>query len=184
MDTELLVRRARGRFARRTGGDDGRNRRDLDVAGGRLARRTGGGDGRSALSRMASLAQRRGSSAAAESFVRETLEGVGIEMGGDGPADIKVHDPRAYLRILCDRELGLGETYQQGWWDANQLDEFLSVVLEADLRSLVRPGAAVIGLIVRREASEPSVGAAIPKQCFSSLRPLAMTCIHECLTRT
>ncbi len=84
----------------------------------------------------------------AKSFVQSTLETVGIEIGGDGPADIDVHDERAYDRILRDRELGLGESYQEGWWSANQLDEFLSVVQEADLREAVRPSLALAKLSV------------------------------------
>jgi len=85
----------------------------------------------------------------AESFVRSTLATAGITIGGDQPADIEVHDPRAYDRIVRDRELGLGESYQEGWWDANQLDEFLSVVLEADLRKTVRPSPALLKLVVQ-----------------------------------
>ena len=40
---------------------------------------------------------------------------------------------------MAESELGLGESYQDGWWDANQLDEFIAEVQALDLRSLVRP---------------------------------------------
>ena len=83
-----------------------------------------------------------------EELVRKTLAAAGVTIGGDGPADIAVHDPRTYARVVRDRELGLGESYQQGWWDANQLDEFLSVVLETDLRSVVKPSPALVKLMV------------------------------------
>jgi cyclopropane-fatty-acyl-phospholipid synthase len=84
----------------------------------------------------------------AKSFIQTTLETVGIEIGGTGSADIHVHDDRAYDRIVRDRELGLGESYQEGWWSANQLDEFLSVAQEADLREAIRPSLALAKLAV------------------------------------
>ncbi len=74
---------------------------------------------------------------------REILDTAGIEVGGDRPQDIAVHDDRFWARVLADRELGLGESYQEGWWDANQLDEFIAEVQALDLRSLVRPKPAL-----------------------------------------
>ena len=69
----------------------------------------------------------------------EILHNAGIEVGGDQPRDIAVHDDRFWARVIAERELGLGESYQDGWWDANQLDEFIAEVQALDLRSLVRP---------------------------------------------
>ena len=69
----------------------------------------------------------------------EILGNAGIEVGGDQPRDIAVHDDRFWARVVAERELGLGESYQDGWWDANQLDEFIAEVQALDLRSLVRP---------------------------------------------
>ncbi len=68
----------------------------------------------------------------------EILHTAGIEVGGDRPQDIAVHDDRFWARVLADRELGLGESYQDGWWDANQLDEFIAEVQTLDLQSLIR----------------------------------------------
>ena len=59
-----------------------------------------------------------------------------------GPADIHIHDDRLYRRVIRDRELGLGESYQEGWWSANQLDEFLAVAQETNLK---RRRAAIAG---------------------------------------
>jgi len=67
------------------------------------------------------------------------LDAAGVTLGGDALHDITIHDERFWDRVLSDRELGLGESYQDGWWDANQLDEFLTVVQTADVRSLVSP---------------------------------------------
>ncbi len=69
----------------------------------------------------------------------EILRRGGIELGGDKACDITVHDDRFWDRVIAQRELGLGEAYQERWWDANQLDEFIAVVQTLGLRSLVRP---------------------------------------------
>ena len=70
----------------------------------------------------------------------EILSSAGIELGGDRACDITVHDDRFWARVIANRELGLGESYQDGWWDANQIDEFIAEAQTLDLRSLVRPG--------------------------------------------
>ena len=62
-----------------------------------------------------------------------------IEVGGSKPWDIQIHNDQLFNRVLRDRELGLGEAYQEGWWDAEQVDEFLVKVLLADLASEVTP---------------------------------------------
>ena len=68
----------------------------------------------------------------------EILQRAGIDPGGDSPCDITVHDDRFWDRVVAQRELGLGESYQEGWWDANRLDQFIAVVQALDLRSVVR----------------------------------------------
>ena len=82
----------------------------------------------------------------------EVLHTAGIEVGGDRPQDIAVHDDRFWARVMADRELGLGESYQEGWWDANQLDEFIAEVQALDLRSLVRPRPALTLRILKAQA--------------------------------
>ena len=83
---------------------------------------------------------------------REILHTAGIEVGGDRPQDIAVHDDRFWARVLADRELGLGESYQEGWWDANHLDEFIAEVQAVDLRSLVRPSPTLALRILQAQA--------------------------------
>ena len=63
---------------------------------------------------------------------RELLDGAGVTVGGAQPHDIQLHDDRFWRRVLRDRELGLGGAYQEGWWDAIRVDEFLVRVLTAD----------------------------------------------------
>ena len=81
----------------------------------------------------------------AERLGRDLLERAGIELGGARPCDIHVHDDRFWERTIRDRELGLGESYQDGWWDANELDVFITKVQTNDLQSMIRPS---VGLAV------------------------------------
>ena len=80
---------------------------------------------------------------------RELLDGAGVTVGGDQPHDIQIHDDRFWRRVLRDRELGLGEAYQEGWWDAIRVDEFLVRVLTADLRSAIRASPALLLNVLR-----------------------------------
>ncbi len=56
-----------------------------------------------------------------------------IHLNGNRPWDIQVHDPRLAKRILTEGSLGLGESYIDGWWDCEQLDDFFFRVLAEKL---------------------------------------------------
>ncbi len=60
----------------------------------------------------------------------------GIDIDGDSPWDIQVNNDDFYGRIMVWGSLGLGESYMDGWWDCQQLDEFFYRILRTDnLRS-------------------------------------------------
>lgn len=71
-------------------------------------------------------------------LVGQFMELAGVEIGGTHPWDIQVHDDRAYKRILTEAELGLGESYMAGWWDAETVDEFVCRILRSHLQEKVR----------------------------------------------
>jgi len=66
------------------------------------------------------------------------LSGADIEIDGTRPWDIQVHDERFYIRALTEGSLGVGESYVDGWWDCQKLDEFFTRVLRANLQANVR----------------------------------------------
>ncbi|MHB2147715.1 cyclopropane fatty acyl phospholipid synthase [Calditrichota bacterium LG25] len=74
----------------------------------------------------------------AEKTVRQLLEVAGIAVNGSNPYDIQVHNPRFYQRILSETALGLGESYMDGWWDCQALDQFFDRVLRARLDEQVK----------------------------------------------
>jgi len=68
-----------------------------------------------------------------EMVLRELLESAGVQINGEQPHDIQVHDPRFFDRVLREVELGLGESYMDGWWDCQAIDQMIDRVLRADL---------------------------------------------------
>jgi len=68
-----------------------------------------------------------------ETILRELLDLAGIQVNGKNPWDIQVHDPRFYDRVLHEVQLGLGESYMDGWWDCEAIDEFITRALRANL---------------------------------------------------
>jgi cyclopropane-fatty-acyl-phospholipid synthase len=68
-----------------------------------------------------------------ETILRELFEFADIQLNGKNPWDIQVHNPRFYERVFRETSLGLGESYMDGWWDCDAIDEFITRVLLARL---------------------------------------------------
>ena len=56
-----------------------------------------------------------------------------VEINGARPWDLQVHNNKFYHRVLASGSLGLGESYVDGWWDCEALDEFFHKILRANL---------------------------------------------------
>jgi cyclopropane-fatty-acyl-phospholipid synthase len=56
-----------------------------------------------------------------------------IRINGDRPWDIQVHDRRFFSRVLASGTLGFGESYMDGWWDCDALDEMCCRAIRAGL---------------------------------------------------
>jgi cyclopropane-fatty-acyl-phospholipid synthase len=65
----------------------------------------------------------------------DLLGSVGITIDGPNPWDMQVHDERLYARVFADGKLGFGESYMDGWWDAEDLDETMNRILSGSLQS-------------------------------------------------
>lgn len=70
--------------------------------------------------------------AKSEKIVRQALESCDVRIGGDRPFDVEVHDNRLYDRLITQGTLGLGESYMQGWWDCDAIDELISRLVSVD----------------------------------------------------
>lgn len=61
------------------------------------------------------------------------LEHAGIHIDGPAPTDLRTHDERLYSRVFAHGSLGLGESYMDGWWDADDLPGMFTRMLRAQL---------------------------------------------------
>jgi len=75
----------------------------------------------------------------AEVTIRGLLERTDIEINGNNPHDIQVNDTEFYQRVLSSGSIGLGETYMDGLWDCEALDDFIYKLLRADLEHSISP---------------------------------------------
>jgi cyclopropane-fatty-acyl-phospholipid synthase len=66
------------------------------------------------------------------------LDAADVRIDGDRAWDIRVHDESFYHRVLAHGSLGLGESYMDGCWDADELDSMLFRLLDAGLDRRVR----------------------------------------------
>lgn len=79
-----------------------------------------------------------------ERSVNEMLVGSDVKINGSRPWDIQVHDERFFQRVLGHGTLGVGESYMDGWWDCDQLDEMLTRVLRNDIEDHLRSPRAIL----------------------------------------
>ncbi len=69
---------------------------------------------------------------ALKAHIEEILSPAGITIDGPNPYDIRIRDERFYKRVITDGSLGFGESYMDGWWDCECLDEFFFKLMPTD----------------------------------------------------
>ncbi len=69
----------------------------------------------------------------------ELLESAAIRVNGEQPWDMQLHDASLPERVFSLGNLGLGEAYMDGHWEADKLDEFFDRILNARLDAKVKP---------------------------------------------
>lgn len=75
--------------------------------------------------------------------LRQKIEGLlsfaDVKINGDRPWDIQVHNDKLYARFLAEGSMGVGESYMDGWWDCDRLDELFDRVFRAKLDEKIKP---------------------------------------------
>jgi len=69
----------------------------------------------------------------------QLLRQASIEVNGSNPWDMRLHAPDVLQRGMAQANLGLGEAYMDGDWDAERLDEFFARLLGTRLTDGIRP---------------------------------------------
>jgi len=72
-----------------------------------------------------------------KTIVDQLFKEADVQLDGDRPWDVAVHEHDFYRRLLAGGSLALGESYMDEWWDCNRLDEFIHRILRADLNDKV-----------------------------------------------
>lgn len=67
------------------------------------------------------------------SFTQNLLSHAGITIDGRASCDICVRNDNLYPRVLGDGSLGLGESYMDGWWECEALDDFFFRIARSDV---------------------------------------------------
>lgn len=73
-----------------------------------------------------------------------------IRVQGDRPWDIQVHNTDTYRRLAAEGSVGLGESYMDGWWTCEALDQFFVKLIGARLNARVVPFSAKLALLRSR----------------------------------
>jgi cyclopropane-fatty-acyl-phospholipid synthase len=91
------------------------------------------------------------------------LDAADVRVGGTRPWDLRVHDESFFDRVVAQGTLGLGESYMDGLWDCDALDEMTARTLTAGGERIVERNwrtalhafrARILNLQTRRRAGE------------------------------
>jgi cyclopropane-fatty-acyl-phospholipid synthase len=77
-------------------------------------------------------------------IVKDILHHASVIINGSNPWDIMVKDDRFYARVIKEGSLGLGESYMEGWWECERLDEFFSKLLPSNPEQKIKKGMKLI----------------------------------------
>lgn len=80
----------------------------------------------------------------AKKTITELFAEADIAINGERPCDIRVNDPRFYRRVLADGTLGFGESYMEGWWDCDDLEELCFRAIQSGIENKIRPSLGAI----------------------------------------
>lgn len=78
-----------------------------------------------------------------------------IQINGDRPWDIQVRNQKFYQRILAGGSLALGESYMDGWWDCEALDQFFAKIMQARLDQKVKHSPRAPWAIFKAKMANP-----------------------------
>lgn len=79
-----------------------------------------------------------------------------IILNGNRAWDITVHNPNLFRRLMAHGSLGLGESYMDGWWDCEKLDELVCRLLNAGIDRQIRTWGMALTAITARLTNRQS----------------------------
>ncbi|GAB3014034.1 cyclopropane fatty acyl phospholipid synthase [Bowmanella dokdonensis] len=76
--------------------------------------------------------------ASAKDWLKSHLAKAGVQLNGSNPWDPNVHNNDFYLRVMREGSLGAGESYMDGWWDCERLDEMFKRLMSVQLDEVIQ----------------------------------------------
>ena len=110
------------------------------------------------------------------------LSSADIKIDGDRPWDLQVHNEKLYARVLAHASLGLGESYMDGWWDCDRLDEFACRIFRAELDGKIHPRSEFFHFLRAKlfNLQKPSRAFAIGRRHYDIGNDLYRRMIYSC----
>lgn len=87
---------------------------------------------------------------AAEFALCRLLADAGINMSAEEDADIIVRDPSFYRDVLTKGSMGLGDSYVEGKWDSDRIDEVIYGILRSGVYQKLGPLYNIVRLVKSR----------------------------------
>lgn len=81
--------------------------------------------------------------------IQDIFDLADVRINGNRPWDIQVRNLSFYERVLAGGSLALGETYMDGWWDCEALDQFFYKIMDARLDKKVKKSKQVLWAILK-----------------------------------
>lgn len=91
----------------------------------------------------------------AKKQAEEILKLADIQINGPRKWDIKVNNEKLFARVFREGTLGFGESYMDGWWDVESLDEFMAHIHAAGIRDHVRKNPLLLLWMIRQVVFNP-----------------------------
>ncbi len=88
-------------------------------------------------------------------IVQDLLSQADIKIDGKRPWDIQVNNQDLYAKILAGGSLALGESYMDGWWECEALDQFIDRLLRLKLDTKIKPAKSLIWNIIKTRIINP-----------------------------
>ncbi|MBT5807965.1 cyclopropane fatty acyl phospholipid synthase [Candidatus Uhrbacteria bacterium] len=83
-------------------------------------------------------------------FIIDLLAKADIKVGGSRPWDITIHNDKTFSRSLAEGSIGFGESYMDGWWDCENLDQMLTKLFNAKIDRQVKPWRVIVPAVKAR----------------------------------
>ena len=84
-----------------------------------------------------------------ERLVPEIFASADVAVNGSRPWDIQVHHHLFYKRLAAGGSMALGESYMDGWWDCEALDQFFARILRLRLDHQAKKSLKILWCAVK-----------------------------------